>query len=80
MAVDAFHSLDWQSTIEKTDQIRKAAQRSDARHARTASDHPDRWHNLGKLEATRKAAQLLAQRGVIEIFPETNGYRLKPKK
>jgi hypothetical protein len=24
-----------------------------------ASDHPDRWHNIGKLEATKKAAVLL---------------------
>lgn len=45
-----------------------------------ASDRPDRWHNIGKLEATKKAAVLLAKRGVIEIWPETNQYRLKPKK
>jgi hypothetical protein len=44
-----------------------------------ASDHPDRWHNIGNLEATKKAAELLAKRGLIEIWPETNGYRLKPK-
>ncbi len=29
-----------------------------------ASDHPNRWHNIGKLEATQKAAELLAKRGV----------------
>jgi hypothetical protein len=34
-----------------------------------ASDHPDRWHKIGNLEAMRKAAELLAQRGVIEIWP-----------
>jgi hypothetical protein len=45
-----------------------------------ASDHPKRWHSIGNLEATRKAAELLAKRGVIEIWPETNQYRLKPKK
>jgi len=45
-----------------------------------ASDRPDKWHNIGKLDATIKAAQLLAQRGVIEIWPETGLYRLKPKK
>ena len=44
-----------------------------------ASEHPKQWHNIGKLEATRKAAELLAKRGVIEIWPETNLYRLKPK-
>ena len=45
-----------------------------------ASDRPDRWHKIGKLEATRRAAKLLAQRGVIEIWPETNRYRLKAQK
>jgi len=45
-----------------------------------ASDPPDKWHYIGKLEATKKAAELLAKRGVIEIWPETNAYRLKPKK
>jgi hypothetical protein len=43
-----------------------------------ASDHPTKWHSIGKLEATRKAAELLAKRGVIVIWPETNLYRLKP--
>jgi hypothetical protein len=37
-------------------------------------------HPIGKLEATRKAADLLAKRGVIEIWPQTGLYRLKPKK
>jgi hypothetical protein len=45
-----------------------------------ASDRPDKWHPIGKLEATRKAAELLAKRGVIEIWAETGLYRLKPKK
>jgi hypothetical protein len=45
-----------------------------------ASKHPTKWHDIGKIEATKKAAELLAKRGVIEIWPETNGYRLKPKK
>jgi hypothetical protein len=31
-----------------------------------ASDHPDRWHKIGNLDATEKAAELLAKRGVIE--------------
>jgi hypothetical protein len=45
-----------------------------------ASDHPTKWHNIGKLEVTQKAAALLAKRGVLEIWPGTNLYRLKPKK
>lgn len=45
-----------------------------------ASDHPDRWHKIGNLEATKKAAELLAKRDVIEIWPETQLYRLKPQK
>lgn len=40
---------------------------------------PDAWHKIGNLEATRKAAELLAKRGVIEIWPETGLYRLKRK-
>jgi hypothetical protein len=45
-----------------------------------ASDHPTKWHPIGKLVATRTAAELLAKRDVIEIWPETQLYRLKPKK
>jgi hypothetical protein len=45
-----------------------------------ASDHPDRWHNIGKLDATKRAAELLAKRGVIEIWPETNQYKLKAQR
>jgi hypothetical protein len=45
-----------------------------------ASDRPDRRHNIGKLEATQKEAELLAKRGVIEIWPGTNLYRLKQVK
>jgi hypothetical protein len=44
-----------------------------------AADNPAKWRPIGKLEATRKAADLLAKRGVIEIWPETQLYRLKPK-
>jgi hypothetical protein len=45
-----------------------------------ASDYPkrDAWHKIGSLEATRMAAELLAKRGVIEIWRETGLYRLKP--
>ena len=43
-------------------------------------EHPKQWHNIGKLEATRKAAELLERRSVIEIWPETGLYRLKPQK
>jgi hypothetical protein len=44
-----------------------------------ASDHPTKWHPVGKLEATQKAADLLEKRGVIEIWRETCLYRLAPK-
>jgi hypothetical protein len=37
-------------------------------------------HKLGKHEARQRAAGLLAKRGVIEIWAETQLYRLKPKK
>jgi hypothetical protein len=45
-----------------------------------ASDHPTKWHRIGNWEATQKAAELLAKRGVIDLSPETNQYQLKPKK
>lgn len=44
-----------------------------------ASEHPKAWHKIGNFEATKKAAELLAKRGVIEVWPETGLYRLKPK-
>jgi hypothetical protein len=44
-----------------------------------AFEHPTKWHKIGHLDATKRAAELLAKRGVIEIWPETNLYRLKPK-
>jgi hypothetical protein len=31
------------------------------------NSHPTKWHSIGKLEATRKEAEMLAKRGVIEI-------------
>jgi hypothetical protein len=40
---------------------------------------PGAWHKIGDLEATKKAAELLAARGVIEIWKETGLYRIKPK-
>jgi hypothetical protein len=42
-----------------------------------ASEYPNKWHKIGNLEATKKAADLLAKRGVIEIWGETGLYRLK---
>lgn len=44
-----------------------------------ASEYPkkDAWHKIGTLKATKKAAELLAKRGVIELWPETGSYRLK---
>jgi hypothetical protein len=40
---------------------------------------PNAWHKIGNLEATKQAAEPLAKRGVIEIWPETGLYRVKPK-
>jgi hypothetical protein len=45
-----------------------------------AAKHPKRWHDIGKIEATKRAAELLAKRGVIEVCSETNMYRLTPAK
>jgi hypothetical protein len=42
-----------------------------------AAKHPTRWHDIGKIEATQRAAELLEKRGVIEIWPETKMYGLK---
>jgi hypothetical protein len=39
-----------------------------------ASDHPTKWHAIGKIEASIKAAELLAKRGLIEVWPEANIY------
>jgi hypothetical protein len=41
------------------------------------TERPDKWHKIGNLDATKKAAELLAKRGVIEIWRETGLYRLK---
>jgi hypothetical protein len=44
-----------------------------------ASDHPTRWHDIGPEESSKRAAELLAKRGVIEIREYSNQYKLKPK-
>jgi hypothetical protein len=44
-----------------------------------AADHPKRWHDIGKLPESQKAAELLAKRGVIEIRQPQNQYKLTPK-
>jgi len=44
-----------------------------------AAEHPKRWHDIGKMPQSRKAAELLAKRGVIEIRDPMNQYRLTPK-
>lgn len=43
-----------------------------------ASEHPKRWHDIGKDPATVQAAELLAKRGVIEIRQPMNQYKLTP--
>lgn len=45
-----------------------------------AADRPNRWHDIGTLEATQKAAALLEKRGVIETRQPENQYRLKAAK
>ena len=45
-----------------------------------AADRPDKWHKIGNFDATKKAAELLEKRGVVEIWRETKLYRLKPQK
>jgi hypothetical protein len=42
-----------------------------------AAENPKRWHNIGNLQATKRAADLLEKRGVIEIQQPQNQYRLK---
>ena len=43
-----------------------------------AAEHPKRCHDIGKMPESRKAAELLVKRGVIEIRDPMNQYRLKP--
>lgn len=43
------------------------------------SERPNRWHDIGKLPEFKTAAELLKKRGIIEIWPETNQYRLTPR-
>jgi hypothetical protein len=45
-----------------------------------AAKHPKRWHDIGKIEATQRAAELLEKRGVIETRQPMNQYRLKAQK
>jgi hypothetical protein len=42
-----------------------------------ASKHPKGWHDIGKMPEWQRAAELLEKRGVIEVWPEKNQYRLK---
>jgi hypothetical protein len=42
-----------------------------------AADHPKRWHDIGAMPETKKAAELLEKRGVIEIRQPQNQYRIK---
>jgi hypothetical protein len=44
-----------------------------------AADHPNNWHDIGKLSESRQAAELLEKRGIIEIWQEINRYPLKPQ-
>lgn len=44
-----------------------------------AAEHPG-WHKIGNIDASKRAAELLAKRCLIETWRETQLYRLKPKK
>jgi hypothetical protein len=44
-----------------------------------AANRPKSWHPIGTLPETQRAAELLADRGVIEIRKAENQYRIKPK-
>jgi hypothetical protein len=44
-----------------------------------ASEHADCWHDIGELDALKKAAELPEKRGVIETRQPMNQFRLKPK-
>lgn len=43
-----------------------------------AADHPKRWHDIGTLAETLKAAELLEKHVVIEIRQPMNQFGLKP--
>lgn len=40
------------------------------------SGHPKRWHDIGRDDASKRATELLAKRGVIEIRQPQNQYKL----
>ena len=44
-----------------------------------AADHAETCHDIGADRATIKAAELLENRGVIEIRRPMNQYKLKPR-
>lgn len=41
-----------------------------------AAENPTRWHDIGPEESSKRAAELLAKRGVIEIREYSNQYKL----
>lgn len=42
-----------------------------------AAKHPKKWHSIGPEPEWNRAAELLAERGAIEIRQPMNQYRLK---
>lgn len=44
-----------------------------------ATEHPKHWHDIGRIDASLEAAELLVKRDLIEIRQPQNQYRLKPK-
>lgn len=45
-----------------------------------ATKHPRRWHDIGPESGWQRSAELLAQRGAIEIRQPQNQYRFVPPK
>ena len=41
-----------------------------------ASDHPKHWHDIGPEESSKRAAELLEKRWVIEVRQPMNQFRL----
>jgi hypothetical protein len=66
--------------VKKLTQAERLVQEQMLAMLEWASDRPDKWHKNGNLEAAKAAAELLAKRGVIEVWSETGLYRLIPPK
>jgi hypothetical protein len=73
-------ALSWLTATRRLTKAEKLVNEQMLAMLEWVSDHPTKWHAIGKVDATQRAAELLEKRGVIEIWKETNQYRLKPQK